>query len=191
MYDQSEVGVLYIMPQPDRWGFIRDSVALSGVNGSENGDIDGRLCDDTENALGHIPNPDQLDDFRGDFRWKHRTLVKVRNLEAGKQDGVERADYLMYVCLDENSGRQRNGFLEGLVSGSVKVYGSAFVFKKTTESGEWGDQNPAVYLNDRDKSNEFNMGMKVPEFIERILTKLMEAAVRQSSANQSVESPPH
>ena len=132
-YDQSEVGVLCIMPHDDRWGVITDTVALSGVDGGDHGDIEGILCDDIEKALVHIPNLEQLDDFRGDFRWRHRTLVKVRNLEAGKKDGVERADYLMYVCLDENSAVRVTVILRSLCLG-LSMYMGAPSFSRRQQS---------------------------------------------------------
>ena len=186
--DQSDVGILYVNPGG---GFVTHKLRLSEVmDDPKYGDTDVSLCNDIEKQLGHVPGQEALDDCYWEFSWEHRTLVKVPNLKADPSDGVKRADYLMYVCLDEVKRLKRNSYLEGLVPGSPKVYGGAFVFKKTTKSGEKeGSKRIAAYLQNSD--DIFNQGIEASEFEERILTKLMEAVCHHASANQSVKSPPH
>ena len=188
---QTYVGILYVNPGHLRYGFDKDKLKLSEViDGAEYGDIDASLCNDIERQLGHVPSQEALDSSYWDFSWEHRTLVKVPNLEADPMDGVERADYLMYVCLDESTALKRNSYLEELVPGAPKVYGGAFVFKKTTESGEVEGSEPiAAYL--QDSGDVFNQEIEDSKFRERILKKLMEAVCQHSSANQSVEPPSH
>ena len=189
--DQAYVGALYVSPGPYKQELTPAKLRLAEVvEVVEHGDIDESLCNDTEKQLGLVPGQDALDDCYWDFNWEHRTLVKVPNLEADPKDGVERADYLMYVCLEEKTGFPRNTDLEELVSGAPKVYGGAFVFKKTTESGEVEGEDPiAAYIQTSDYV--FNQGIEESEFKDRILKKLMEAVVHASSAKKGLGSPPH
>ena len=190
--DQAYVGILYVPSgtresATRRWRFKPDSVKLAAIGDEDDPrDIDESSCKDMEIHLGHLPDFKALKDEYRDLSWEHCTLVKVPDLEADPADGVERADYLIYVCLEESSGFERNEYLEWLVSRPLKVYGGALVFKKTTDSGESDDSEIAAYL--QSESGYFNKTMKNSLFEERILIKLMEAVCVHASANGSVES---
>ena len=176
------VAILYVHPgqYPTGFGFTATNVELSNVveNQPEYNDI--------ERELGRFPAPEALNGGRWSFSWEHRTLVEVPNLEADPTDVVKRADYLMYVCLDASTEMERNSYLENLVPGSPKVYGGAFVFKKTTGSGLSDDGGTAEYLHGN--TGFFNQTTEVSKFTERILTPLMEAVCWHSSVSQDVDS---
>ena len=194
---QYEVRVLEVVPGPinprtHRWMFRAVNVELAAIRDKDgSGDIKESSCNDTEKDLGHIPNPRALKRHQSHFSWEHRTLVKVRNLEAGKNDGVEWADYFMWVCLDKNQGFPLNYLLEELEPEGPKVYGAAFVFKKTTDSGGPDDEEIAAYLQTSD--DDFNDDDKISRLENRILKKMMKPlkSPHLSCDDQSVEYPPH
>ena len=192
---QHRVGILHIPPGPlqdwpRRWRYTTGGIKLAAISDdSDRRKIHESWCDETEQLLGHIPSFEELKDYHKDLSWDHRTLVKVRGLEADPKDGVKDADYLIYVCLDKSAGFERNEYLEWLVSRPPKVYGAAIVFKKTTDSGESFDGEIAAYLQNED--GEFNQKLKDKLFEERILIKLMEAVRDYASAKERVKSHPH
>ena len=147
-------------------------------------DIDESSCNEIEKQLAHLPDPKALEKHK-EFSWDHRTLVKARDLEAGKKDGVELADYLMYVCLDENAGLRENEFLGSLVAYAPKVYGGAWIFKKTTDSGEPDGKEIAAYL--QSSEDDLNKKNKLL-FVEGILTSLMEELKYGAVVNGCVQS---
>ena len=182
------VGVLYIHPEELFDRFSMTQVRLSEVHKDEGS------YNKIERELGHIPNLEELNDEYWDFSWEHRTIVKLFNVEADPTDTVERADYLMYVCLNESTGLKRNTYLEGLVPGSPEVYGGAFVFKKTRESGEGQDPSesndlrPIARYLQSDKG-AFNHTIDNKVFEERVLKNLMIGLQElfDSSDNESLE----
>ena len=192
---QSHVKMLHLFPgalsTPRRWQFTTETVNLLKISNEEiRGDIHEDSCKEIEKKLGHIPDGEALERCYRKFSWEHRTLVKVRYLKAGKNDGVKLADYLMYVCLDKVENLQLNEYLEELVPGAPKVYGSAFIFKKTTGTGESEYETEiARYLESSD--DDFGQEMEFEFFQERILKKLMKAVGYASSAKKGVDSPPH
>ena len=220
--DQDDIRVLHVLhgPVPEnshRWLFNSGSVDLSTISKKDGPRrILKSSCTKIEKELGHIPDKNALERYASNFSWEHRTVVKAR-LRAGKDDGVKLADYLMYVCLDESTGLPLNNLLSGsLVAGAPKVYGGAFVFKKTIDSGEPGDSKIAAYLQSRD--DDLDTEENITWLEERILKRLMIALTyrhiydevsfaespdqglvgilsdsesAESSDDESAESPPH
>ena len=89
---------------------------------------------DFEKKLRHIPDVQSFQDFG----WAHRTLAVLSKENLGK--GVGRwpeADYLLYVCMDEEAGLPQNGRVQDILTAyggkdapllfPVKAYGDAFV----------------------------------------------------------------
>ena len=195
--NQYKIGILHVLhgaipENTHRWLFNSGNVQLFAVSKKDgHGRIRRSSCTNIEKELGHIPDPKALERYASNFSWEHRTVVKFRRLEAGKNDGVKLADYLMYVCLDESTGLPLNSLLSGsLVPGAPKVYGGAFVFKKTTDSGEPDDSKIAAYLHSRD--DDFDKEEDITWLEERILKRLMLALkhCHLSDEISSVESPP-
>ena len=172
--DQDNVRVLHILHWPftkgtRRWAFNTDIIKLSPIgDGEKPGSVNEYYCTQIEKSLGRIPNPEALELYQENFSWQNRTLVKIRNVR--EKDGLKRADYFMYVCLDEKVGLDQNSLLSKLVR-DFKVYEGAFLFKTATDSG---DSKHAVYLQCSDE--DFNTDEKVEYFSEQgILRDLMLA----------------
>ena len=77
------------------------------------------------------------------FIWSRRTLLSIRDKHLQDIDREWHADYMMYVCLDEDAGLARNKYLE-LVSG-LHVYGDALLFK--VKRGGLAKLDRAEYVN--------------------------------------------
>ena len=192
---QSHVGVLVIFPDPKKFNYKSFPIPVSKVDGSRSGGPHENLWNGIAKDFGLTPDFDEKEKFMKGHHWKRRTFVEARGLKAGKYDGVERADYFMYLCQDKSSIRKRNGFLEGLVPGAVEVKGSAFIFKTRTDSDHRDDKDFTEYISMGDGvhskfDSEFDIGMDIEEFKKSILTKLMEAVLDPASANKSVKSLP-
>ena len=117
------------------------------------GGFDKHNYKDFEKKLRHIPDVQLFPDFG----WAHRILAVLSKENLGK--GVRtwpEEDYLLYVCMDEESGLMQNWRVQDILTAyggkdaprvfPTKAYGDAFVFKmkprsKTIESG------PAEYIH--------------------------------------------
>ena len=106
-----------------------------------------------EKELEQIPNMKSLNEPTS-FSWAHRHLIGRTNKDVGYES--LKADYMMYMCVDESSGLPRNDRVERIVnskkgritwSAPIKVYGDAFVFRKKTESNGLRESKRANYVD--------------------------------------------
>ena len=121
------------------------NIGPGGINKDE--------CNDLEKQLLRIPNVKALDNSEP-FRWANRKLVNFTKNDA--RHGRLNGDYMMYMCLDEDSKLPHNRYLEELVrlgrgpkipTVPFNVYGDAFVFRMESKSKEANDRGPATYVD--------------------------------------------
>ena len=101
------------------------------------------------------------------FIWSHRSLLSLSVKSLKDIDREWHADYMMYVCLDEDTGLARNKYLES-VSG-LYVYGDAFLFK--VKRGGLAKPERAEYVNMND---DFGRGWRSFGCANNILRKLLD-----------------
>ncbi|KAM0806141.1 hypothetical protein BDR22DRAFT_958592 [Usnea florida] len=101
------------------------------------------------------------------FTWSRRSLLSVSDKSLQDIDREWHADYMMYVCLDEDAGLARNKYLES-VSG-VYVYGDAFLFK--LKRGGLAKLARAEYV---DMNDDFGRGWRSIGSANNILRKLLD-----------------
>lgn len=114
-------------------------------------------CIDFEKVLEHIPDMKSVVNPKR-FSWAYRKLVGIVNNNVGEVSW--KADYMMYLCLDERSGLPHNEELERLVRlgrgpaypmDPFDVYGDAFVFRMEPQSKQCDEPKRAKYIHmDRD-----------------------------------------
>ena len=178
-----KVPLTYVTPGEFQW-VSHDTIPLIEVCRK---DAEPGKYNDIELQLGLIPDPEALaENHFSEFYWNHRTLLKVTDLPAGSEDGVERADYLMYVCLHldqekytepQDIERQHNDYLSGLTPDLVPIFGPGFIFKKKRGSGESGDSGPAQYIN------HLLPGMEGKKFFREVVKKLMATVLVEPCAD--------
>ena len=100
-------------------------------------------CSASEKLLKRIPYVPE-ESFA--FIWSRRSLLSLSDKRLQDINQEWHADYMMYVCLDEDAGVARNKYLES-VSG-VYVYGDAFLFKM--KRGGLAKLERAEYVNMND-----------------------------------------
>ena len=128
------------------------------------GGIPENKCNDFEKELGWIP---ELRSFKN-FSWTHRSLLGISNESMPHLTGHWKADYRVYVWMDEpdNCGRYlhepdslgRNHTLEDIAEFDVKsckesllkfkIRGDAFVFKRVKEHGSEGSLRGYVDMDE-------------------------------------------
>ena len=101
------------------------------------------------------------------FIWSRRSLLSVSDKSLRDIDQEWHADYMMYVCLDDDAGLARNKYLES-ISG-VFVYGDAFLFK--VKRGGLAKLARAEYVNMND---DFGRGWRAFGSVNNILRKLLD-----------------
>ena len=110
-------------------------------------------CNQFEKALGHIPNLKSFNSSK-EFSWTYRKFSGLTNNDIGEEPW--KADYMMYLCVDQRSGLPCNEYLKWLVkigrgplipSKPFGVYGDAFVFRMESKSKESDEPNWARYIN--------------------------------------------
>ena len=121
-------------------------------------------CSASEKLLKRIPYV-PTESFA--FIWSRRSLLSLSDKSLKDIDREWHADYMMYVCLDEDTGLTRNKYLES-VSG-LYVYGDAFLFK--VKRGGLAKLERAEYVNMND---DFGRGWRSFGSANNILRKLLD-----------------
>lgn len=192
MSNQNFIEILHVcrwqIDDRDRNVFDTHKVELLEVgNKDDPAHIDESSCNEIEKHLRLLPDPKALEKFEPrSFKWKDRTLVKVYGLAADKDDRAERVDYLMYVCLDEDSNLGENEFLNSLNPYAPKVYGGAWILKKEAKTGE-SNTDKAVYLQNREDDLDDE---KEIVFLKDILKTTMVHLQHWTFVNTTVQSGP-
>ena len=134
--------------------------------------IDMDYCSASEIYLKRIPYVPK-ESFA--FIWSRRSLLSLSDKNLKDIDREWHADYMMYVCLDEDAGLARNKYLES-VSG-LHVYGDAFLFK--VKRGGLAKLERAEYVNMND---DFGRGWRSFVSANNILRKLLDPELQDNVA---------
>ena len=102
---------------------------------------------DVERTLAYILDLEYYINYTDtEFSWIHRTLVKLPPEDVVGYGGTPVTFYLMYLCLDEDSGLPHNKNLSELSQfHDVKAYGDAFVFRMDWNASD--ELGPAIYIH--------------------------------------------
>ena len=110
-------------------------------------------CNDFEKELERIPDMKPLDKPKS-FSWAYRHLIG-RSEKKCLNESLN-GDYMMYLCVEEQSGLPHNKILERLVNDSkgratwsdpISVYGDAFVFRKESSPNGLAGSKGAKYID--------------------------------------------
>ena len=143
------------------------NVGLGGVPNDE--------CNKFEKELGWIPDLR----YTKNFNWGHRSLRGISQEDMHNLAGDWKADYMMYVCVDEPDYFRRNDRLEDIAEFDVetrlrtselpfKTRGDAFVFKRVKKHGSEGSLGGYI-----DMDEEFVTSTDREEIAHIIIHKLV------------------
>ena len=149
MATNTNLTVLHIPCDADHlYSFIKIPLVDVGPAG-----IGKEECNDFEKELQHIPNMKSLGKPKS-FSWSHRHLIG--RSEKNSPNESLNGDYMMYLCVDDQSGLPHNKTLERLVNVSkgratwsvpISVYGDAFVFRMASTSSGLAGSKGAKYID--------------------------------------------
>lgn len=120
------------------------------------GGVPGNACNDVEKELGWVPD---LREFKS-FSWNHRSLLGIKQKsnphQAKNWKARYKADYMIYVCLDEPYTLGRNHRLEYIAEchlkspkdSKFKTRGDAFVFRMVKKPGPEGSRLEYVDMDE-------------------------------------------